>query len=246
MRTRKTIKTRKPAVSKSLTRIEIRDVRNLIITSIFVIGLLFAVRIIADVPIKTVQVNSNLTYVDKYQIKEIVSRFYTQGFFTVKLNEFEKELENIDWIYQANIKRKWPNTLLIKIVEQKPTFRWAEQSLLNRHAAPFFVINNEDFKHLPKLKGSIGREKYLSSLYNKYNKYFIRLGLSISSIEEDARYDKLIYLNNGIRINIGKDQVERKIERCLLSFEKFSLDEIAVISSIDLRHSNGFAVRWNT
>jgi cell division protein FtsQ len=211
-----------------------------------VVGSLFALRVIADVPIKTVQVNSDLVYVDKLEIKKIVTKFYTQGFFTVRLNEFEEELENIDWIFQANIKREWPNTLLIKIDEQKPTFRWAEQSLLNQDFVPFFVVNNAHFNHLPKLKGSIGREQYLSHLYNKYNKYFTRLGLAISSIEEDARYDKLIHLSNGIQINVGKEQVEQKIERCLLSFEELSFEEIAAIASIDLRHSNGFAVRWNT
>lgn len=245
MNRRKTTR-RKQTNNKSLTRIEMRDVRNLIITSLLVIGGLFALRVIADVPIKTVQVNSNLAYVDKLDIKEIVAKFYTQGFFTVRLDEFEEELENIDWIFQANIKREWPNTLLIKIDEQNPTFRWAEQSLLNQEFMPFFIANNEGFTHLPKLKGSIGREQYLSHLYKKYNKYFARLGLAISSIEEDARYDKLIHLNNGIRINIGKDQVEQKIERCLLSFEELSLEEIAAIANIDLRHSNGFAVRWNT
>lgn len=246
MKKRKTTRRRKVAESKSLTRIEMRDVRNLILTSLLVVSGLFAMRVIADVPIKTVQVNSDLTYVDKLEVKSIVAKFYTQGFFTVRLNEFEEDLENIEWIFQANIKRKWPNTLLIEVSEQKPTFRWAEQSLLNKDYIPFFVASNDDFTHLPKLKGSIGREQYLSNLYDKYNRYFVRLGLAIELIEEDARYDKLIQLNNGIRINIGKDHVEQKIERCLLSFEEFSLDEIAAISSIDLRHSNGFAVRWNT
>lgn len=246
MKKRRVTRRRKTSTPKKLTRIEMRDVRNLVLTSLFVIGVLFAVRVIADVPIKTVQVNSNLVNVDKLEIKEIVTKFYTQGFFTIKLNDFEEELENIEWVYQAKIKRKWPNTLVINMLEQEPAFRWAEQSLLNKNFETFFVEENSNFAHLPKLKGSIGRQHYLSSLYNKYNKYFERHGLSISSIEEDARYDKLIRLDNGIRINIGKEQVERKIERCLLSFEEFSIDEIAAIASIDLRHSNGFAVRWNT
>lgn len=246
MKKRKVTRRQKVATSKTLTRIEMRDVRNLILTSLFVVAVLFAMRIVADVPIKTVQVNSNLANVDKLEIKEIVAKFYTQGFFTVKLNDFEEELENIEWVYQANIKRKWPSTLVINMIEQQPTFRWAEQSLLNKNFDPFFVNENKNFTHLPKLKGSIGRQQYLSNLYNKYNKYFARHGLSIASIEEDARYDKLIHLDNGIRINIGKERVEQKIERCLLSFEEFSVDEIAAIASIDLRHSNGFAVRWNT
>ena len=237
---------RKAKQTHALTRIEIRDVRNLIITSLLVLAGLYGMRVIADVPIKKVMVNNRFEHIDKGEIKDIVGKYYTQGFFTISLNEFETELEDLEWVYQANIQRKWPNTLLVNIEEQTPVFRWAEQSLLNKEAAPFFVTDNQHFAYLPKLKGPLGREIFLSKLYVKYNPLFKQLGLTIKSIEEDARYDKLIRLSNGIEINIGKEKVEDKLQRCLRSFAEFNANEIASIASIDLRHSNGFAVQWDT
>ena len=70
--------------------------------------------------------------------------------------------------------------------------------------------------------------------------------MSISAVEEDARYDKIITLSNGISINVGREKINDQLERCLRSFAEFSDDERATISNIDLRHSNGFAVRWNS
>lgn len=228
-----------------LTQIEIRDVRNLILISLIAIVGIFAFQKVSEVPINTIVINSQLNHVDKQQIRKIVTKYYQQGFFTIRLVNFEKELEIIPWVYQANIKRQWPNKLIIEIAEQTPVFRWSGQELLNTRAEKFFVDDNSQFTSLPKLAGTKGRERFLAEMFVQYNDEFKELNMSIVSIEEDARYEKQMQLSNGILINVGKEKVAEKIQRLLSSFAEFEQEELTAITSIDLRHSNGFSVRWN-
>ncbi|MEM8845143.1 MAG: FtsQ-type POTRA domain-containing protein [Pseudomonadota bacterium] len=222
-----------------------REVLKLMVFSVVVVTLVWVARGIEDIPIKTIEVASTLNKVNKDEIRSIAANYYSQGFFTAQLADFEKQLNSLPWVYKANIKRKWPYKLVIKIEEQQPVFRWGDEQLLNRYANTFDEKNLEQYKNLPKLYGIRGREEYLARLHLKYNKLFNKIGMRIVSLEEDARYDKVMILDNGIKINIGKENIDQQLERCLLTFPKLKTRDGAEIVTIDLRHSNGFAVRWN-
>ena len=228
-----------------VSHVELREIFKLIFVASVVIAAIFVVRGIEDVPIKAVVISTALQNVGKQEIREVATNYARDGFFTVNLANFENELEKIPWVYKASIKRQWPGKLVIAVKEQSPRFRWTGQSLLNQEAVPFLVKNFKSYQQLPRLSGLAGREIYLARLYDQYNERFKRLGSPIASIEEDARYDKVITLVNGISINVGREQTSKQIERCLLSFSEFTETERAAIAGIDLRHSNGFAVRWN-
>ena len=229
----------------SVSRIELREILKLVFLASVVIAAIYVVRGVEDVPIKAVVISTALQNVGKQEIREVATNYAREGFFTVNLTNFEKDLEQIPWVYKASIKRQWPGKLVIAVKEQSPRFRWTGQSLLNQEAVPFLVKDFESYQGLPKLSGLAGREIYLVRLYDQYNERFKRLGSPIVSIEEDARYDKVITLLNGISINVGREQTSKHIERCLQSFSEFTETERAAIAEIDLRHSNGFAVRWN-
>ena len=225
---------------------EWREVGKLFTFALIIFALVWVARGIDDIPIKTVEVVTKLEKVDKEKIRKTTEKFIDQGFFTVHLGMFENELSEIPWVYKVNIKRQWPYKLTIYIEEQQPVFRWGDSQLLNRYAMAFDEKSADTYVGLPKLHGISGREEYLASLYAKYNQQFKQIGMEILAITEDARYDKVITLDNGIIINLGKDHVDEQLERCLQSFPSFNDEDRAKIASIDLRHSNGFAVRWNS
>ena len=229
-----------------VSRIELREIFKLLFVAGIVIAGIFIVRSVEDIPIKAVVISTALHNVSKQEVRSVAAKYTNDGFFTINLPNFENDLEQIPWVYRASIKRQWPGKLVIAVTEQSPRFRWTGQSLLNEEATPFLVNNFEDYLALPKLSGLAGREFYLATLYEQFNERFERLGSPIASIEEDARYDKVITLANGITINVGREHTSQQIERCLQSFSEFTERERAAIAEIDLRHSNGFAVRWNS
>ena len=238
-------KNKRRAVRRARPSFDWHEIVKLMMFAAIVCTLLWVARGVDDIPIKTIEVASELEKVSKDQIRNVAVNYYQQGFFTANLLNFENELNNIPWVYKSNVKREWPYKLVIEIEEQQPVFRWGDEYLLNRYAISFKDNNAGQYAHLPKLLGSSGREKYLARLYLKYNQRFNELDMSIASLEEDARYDKVITLENGIIINVGKENVDQQMERCLQTFPRLNEKDRASIASIDLRHSNGFAVKWN-
>lgn len=226
-------------------RIDFREVRKLVAVALVVIAGIWVTKKIEEVSIKTIEIHSTLTKVSKSDIRTIAENYMHDGFYTVDLGSFEDQLNDIPWIYKANIKRQWPSKLAIEIVEQQPYFRWGKNHLINKYAEVFYVENTEQYSSLPLLQGVNGRERHLIDVYYKYSARFKEVGTDILRLEEDARYDKEITLVDGISINVGREKIDKQIERCLYSFAMFTKAEREAIASIDLRHSNGFAIRWN-
>ncbi len=244
---RNTKKNRRKAVKQSdAIRIDLREVGKLVAVSMVVIVLIWVSKKVDDIPIKTIEIQSELEKVNKSDIKTIAMNYMHDGFFTVNLSAFERQLNDIPWVYRASIKRQWPSKVVITITEQQPYFRWGDKHLINKYGETFFVDDVSDYSHMPLLKGVAGREKQLIDLYYKYSDGFKQMGGAIISFKEDARYDKEIQLANGIIISLGREHSDKQIQRCLDSFAMFSKAERNAIVSIDLRHSNGFAVRWNS
>ena len=231
--------------SAAQARIDGYEIAKLLTVALLFIAAVWGVKQIDNVAIKAIIVQTALHRVDKADIRNIAQTYMQAGFFTVDLDSFEQQLNNLPWIYRANIQRQWPGRLVIEIEEQTPHFRWGDKALLGAAGQVFTVNDLSAFKHLPRLQGVAGRQKYLFSLYHQYNARFHKAGAAIIELTEDARYNKVIRLANGIAVNVGRENAESQIERCLQSFAVFSKAERKAIASIDLRHSNGFAVRWN-
>ena len=226
-------------------RIDFREVGKLFAVALVVIAGIWATKRIEDISIKTIEIQTALNKVSKSEIRTIAENYMHDGFFTVDLSSFEGQLNDIPWVYRANIKRQWPSKLVIEISEQQPYFRWGENHLINKYAEIFYVQDIQQYSALPLLHGVQGREKHLMDLYYRYSGRFKKVGSEILKLKEDARYDKEITLVNGISINVGREHTNKQIERCLYSFAMFTKAERDAIASIDLRHSNGFAIRWN-
>jgi len=226
------------------TRIAWSEIGKLLISAGVVVLGIFSARMIDDVAIDSIYVASSLNRVSKQDIAQIVKRYEYDGFFTLRLKEFENDLNDLGWVYKANIKRQWPYKLVIEIEEQMPMFRWNQDYLLNKYGQPF-LVDDESFEDRPLLKGEYGREQVLAQLYEQYNHQFNALGIAIKSLEEDARYDKVMHLNNGVIINMGRDNVELQMQRCLKMFALLSDEERTAIATIDLRHSHGLAISWS-
>ncbi len=231
--------------SSEVTHIDFREVGKLIVVALVVIAGIWVTKKIEDVSIKTIEIQSVLNKVSKSEIRTITENYMHDGFFTVDLSSFEDQLNDIPWVYRANIKRQWPSKLVIEISEQQPYFRWGENHLINKYAELFYVEDAQKYVSLPLLQSVQGREQHLIDLYYKYSARFKEEGSGILKLKEDARYDKEITLMSGMLINVGREQTDKQIERCLNSFAMFTEAEREAIASIDLRHSNGFAVRWN-
>ena len=133
--------------------------------------------------IKNVEIIEN-QIINKQEIKEKLTDVYGKNIFFVKKNDLEKSLKSIEFLEKIEVKKKYPDTIIIQIYETKPLgiFFKKNQKYLLDSSSKLIDFNKYDFfDNLPSIFGD-GAEKnfviFFKQLQNnnfpikRINKYY--------------------------------------------------------------------------
>lgn len=203
----------------------------------------------ADRPIAKISVEGDLSYISQQAVQQRIAPFISASFFTVDLAGMRGELERMPWIAHAEVRRVWPDQVLVRLDEQLPIARWGEEALLNNAGEAFEPRELANYEHLPQLFGPQRAQQQVMQQYQVISQLLRPLGFSVQRLELRERGSWFVSMgvNDGgehIELFVGRDNMVEKIRRFTAIYEKALKPELANIKSIDLRYSNGLAVAW--
>ena len=70
------------------------------------------------------------------------------------------------------------------------------------------------------------------------------LGLNVTRLQLSERRAWRMTLNDGLELRLGRDGVERRLQRFVEVYPGVLKQQLARIAAVDLRYTNGFAVQW--
>ena len=210
-------------------------------TAVIVWGLLASL----DRPIGTVEAGGQFQRVAPVQIEEAVAPFRGAGFLSVDLDAMRAAIESIPWVDRARVERRWPNGVRVFITEHVPAARWGEDGLMNTRGELFLSGVRHVPPELPQLDGPQGTETQVAKLYLESYPRLLEVGLRLSKVELDARGAWELALSNGVRVRLGRQAVEARLERFIEVASPMLAARSGEVAYVDLRYSNGFSVGWN-
>ena len=163
--------------------------------------------------IENVDVSGNIDAVDHDALKDIIRTHSAGGFLHVQMERLEQELEKLAWVHHASVKRYWPDTLSVKVIQHTPIARWGDLGLMNTYGDLFFPNDIEPYQTLPMLYGEEVRAKELARTFENSMQQLKPLGLQLRGMFEDERQSKHLVLSDGLVISIGDGDVSKKINR---------------------------------
>lgn len=199
----------------------------------------------ADRPIAKVSVQGDLSYVNQTSLRERLEPYSAATFFSVDLAGIRHELEQMPWIAHAEVRRVWPDQVVVKLEEQLPVARWGNEALLNNQGKAFVPRDLAEYANLPQLSGPQRAQRRIMQQYQLFNQMLRPMGLSISSLELRERGSWFLKTHQGMEILLGRDRLLEKIKRFSTIYEKALKEQNQNIARIDLRYPNGLAVAWH-
>ena len=112
-------------------------------------------------------VNNHL--IDENKIIEKLTAIYEKNILFIKKNDIEKPLKSIDFLEKVEVKKKYPNTIIINIYETKPVailFRKDSKYLLDSLSNLIAFSESMLFDDLPSIFGD-GAEQNFINFYNQ-------------------------------------------------------------------------------
>lgn len=173
---------------------------------------------------------------------DILSSFQglkNKNIFDIDLLQIHKILLLNKWIKDLEIKRILPNTIKIKITEQKAIAIWQTKSgnkLITQKGNVILVKKVNDFKNqLPIMNGAEANQNTLKILkILKQNPQLYERIWSISYISK-RRWD--IHFKEGLKILLPKDDIEKAWLRIQHLQKNYNILELG-LTEIDIRNKN--------
>ena len=196
-------------------------------------------------PIKTISIESKIINSKKMDIFKISKKYLSsKSFFNFKINTLKEEIENIEWIRSANIRRVYPSEVKIFVEEHTPIAIWNDKSYLNEFGEVFFI--SEIKKDLPRLKSFNNRNITMFDYFSLFSKYLSKNEINdkIERIEENNIRSLSVFLSSGIIIRFGSKNVKDKLIKFFKVYKALNTRDLNRIRYIDMRYSNGFSIGW--
>ena len=178
-------------------------------------------------------------------IREVAKKYVrSKSFFNIDINYLQSKIENIDWISSANIRRSYPNEIIIFVTEHIPIAIWNNKDYLNQYGE-IFTANKKNNK-FPILISKNNKNKIIFEYLSLFSNDLIRHNINekvVKIIEDDIRSISVI-LSSGITIKLGSKNVKEKIDIFFKVYQTLNSSDLSKIRYIDMRYSNGFSVGW--
>ena len=195
-----------------------------------------------------------LKHISKPIVKQQVLANVQGNFFSVRLEDVKRGFESMPWVRHANVRRVWPNGLVVSIEEQKPFGTWGgvdSHTLMNAQGELFAGRVSEimDDVHLIDFYGPADASQEVMSLYQKASAWFKPWGVEVKSLALTERYAWHVKLSNGMKVEFGRDEensdknlTEERVARLFKYWPQVQEKWPNRVDAVDLRYANGFAV----
>lgn len=196
-------------------------------------------------PVGRIAVSGKLEHLQQDALRRVVTEGLDGGFVGADLDALRDRLEALPWVYRANVRRRWPDTLEIAVREQLPIARWGDRGFLNHEAELFSPRTAERWQGLPTIDGPAGSEQQLMDYYRRLRDLLEPLDLVISSLEQDERGQLLVRLDSGLALRLGDEAFQLRVQRFIDLYRKDLQERGGEVASVDMRYAQGAAVAFN-
>jgi cell division protein FtsQ len=195
-------------------------------------------------PIRAVKIVGDYSHVDHQLLRQTISPFLNNGFLRLDTSGLTNQLQQLPWVENAFVHRIWPGTLQINIIEKKPVAYWNNDNLLTASGDTFSPGAISLSNSLPWLYGPQGQQSDVWADYVAVNNILSPLKIKTSWIAITPRQDMEIKLDNGMLLILGKADMQSRLQRFVSVYNKVFASNANQVSYVDLRYSNGMAVKW--
>ena len=197
-----------------------------------------------DTPLSKIMVGGNFNHLEEQELAELVNMEIDGGFLSMNLNQLRQELQSHPWIHQVSVRREWPSTLKVEVIEEVPIARWGKKGFLNRLGDQLSLPENSNLKSLPVLEADFGSSQDMIAQYLLLAELLAPTDLKLTELQRDAVGAWQIETAAGVRLVLGRDQIIEKIRRLIVVWGSGLDVQLNNIATIDLRYPNGLAVSW--
>lgn len=197
-----------------------------------------------DAQIKQLTVQGHPKYTDETAIIKAIKKADLSSFFELDVKHVQQLVQDLPWVATVSVRKQWPDTIQVYVVEHKVVAHWNSDLLLNQSGEAFQASSDKISADLPQLFGPEGSEQEAWVAFKQLDEMLRVNSLTLKSLALSERFSWQLWLDNGVRLNLGRKDKAKRVQRFIDVYPRMKQREDAQIDTIDLRYDTGLAVSY--
>ena len=217
--------------------------------SFFAISLLVADQMYRPESFKIGQlkIKGEFRYIKPSVVEAAIIDEASGNFFSIDLDVIKAKAENLAWVESVDVRREWPETLVLHINEHRPAMRWGTDRWVTTGGAVIELPSSVNGRNIITLNGRESQAKRILLQATRWNAQLAKQGLEVLEVslsDSDAWSLKILEQGhqNEFELLLGHQDVSERLARFELLFgQKFQFSENK-LKRVDARYPDGLAV----
>ncbi|MBB1385611.1 FtsQ-type POTRA domain-containing protein [Pseudoalteromonas sp. SG45-5] len=197
-----------------------------------------------DAQIKQLTVQGHPKYTDETAIIKAIKKADLSSFFELDVKHVQQLVQDLPWVATVSVRKQWPDTIQVYVVEHEVVAHWNSDLLLNQSGEAFQASSDKISADLPELFGPEGSEQEAWIAFKQLDEMLRVNSLTLKSLALSERFSWQLWLDNGVRLNLGRKDKAKRVQRFIDVYPRMKQREDAQIDTIDLRYDTGLAVSY--
>ena len=196
-------------------------------------------------PMRRLEVSGPFARVSADQVRAAVLPQVKDGFFAIRMAPIRNAIVAMPWVERVEVRKRWPDQLIVTLTEHRPFARWGHDKLLSEHGQVFAAPGSPDLSSLPELDGPPTRTADVIALYNQVQPLFVGSSRRVQGVSLTERGSWTLHLDNGTEVVVGRSDPQERLRRFAHLLPQISTArQGGVLLRADLRYTNGFSLTW--
>lgn len=198
-------------------------------------------------PVREVSFVGEFKRVEPDSLRRIGAAIQSMGgsLLSIDLNQVKAAVQEVEWVRVADVSRRFPATLVVRVEEHRPAARWesidgaADDEALVSELGDVFSAETEDA--LPLLAGPKDSAREVLEAFRSFRAQATAAGVELTAARLSARRAWQLTLGNGATLQLGRNDAGPRLARYLRVQAAVAALRQANVR-IDLRYNNGLAL----
>ena len=194
---------------------------------------------IISFPIQEVSIITSDKKYNENKLNKYIDSLYGKDLLLSNIDTIQKVVISDDWISDAEVTKSFPSKITIRIIQHEPMAFYNNQIVSKTG-----ILINSSTSSLKGLPIIIDKNKELTSAYDIYSLSVFNLKKIDLVVKKIEIHHSLIKIHTtSIVLITDRTNFEKNILRLVSLFEDLNNTYGKNIKSIDMRYSNGFAIK---
>ncbi len=192
-------------------------------------------------PIEQIEVSGRLSAWQAEDLADNISWVKGESFFSLDMKKVYSSLAGLPLVHQVTVRKRWPDTVEVKITEDVPMALWNDNQLLSVSGRISEIPAAFNTVGLTRIEGQQINADTAMRYFRRIQQNLTERELKIERLSVDAVGAVEVRLSNGWLVKFGRQYFEERLHRLERLLAKLPQEKVR---SLDLRYGKGAAIAW--